>query len=159
MILHNRGADFAMDPAHPNCAAPAKRVRHSILPSMMLSADGSLTLSFGCMGANMQPQGQVQILVNLIDRGMDLQQALDAPRVRALDGRRVSVEPHGDPGFAEDLAALGHQVVAGEEIPADWTARHDFMRSFEGSAQAIAIVGEALCGATDPRLDGIAVPL
>ncbi len=159
VILHNRAADFEMDPAHPNHAAPGKRVRHSILPSMMLAADGSLALSFGCMGANMQPQGQAQILVNLIDRGMDLQQALDAPRVRALGGRRISVEPHKDPGFAEQLAALGHKVVAGEEPPDDWMPRHDFLRSLEGCAQAIAIAGEALCGASDPRLDGIAAPL
>ena len=117
VILQNRGADFEMDPAHPNHAAPGKRVRHSILPSMMLADDGSLELSFGCMGANMQPQGQVQILVNLIDRGFDLQQALDAPRVRALDGHRISVEPHADPSFADRLAALGHEVVAGEEDP------------------------------------------
>jgi gamma-glutamyltranspeptidase/glutathione hydrolase len=159
VILHNRGADFEMDPAHPNHAAPSKRVRHTILPSMMLGADGALEMSFGCMGANMQPQGQVQILVNLIDRGFDLQQALDAPRVRALDGRRISVERHEDARFADELAALGHQVVVGEEVPSDWMARHDFMRSFEGSAQAIAIAGEALCGASDPRLDGIAAPL
>ena len=159
VILHNRGADFEMDPAHPNHAAPGKRVRHSILPSMMLSENGSLELTFGCMGANMQPQGQVQILVNLIDREMDLQQALDAPRVRALDGRRISVERHRDADFAARLAALGHQVVTGEESPADWMVRHDFLRSFEGSAQAIALVGEALCGASDPRLDGIAAPL
>ncbi len=129
VILHNRGADFEMDPAHPNHAAPGKRVRHTILPSMMLAADGALELSFGCMGANMQPQGQVQILVNLIDRGFDLQQALDAPRVRALDGRRISVERHQDQNFADKLAALGHQVVAGEEIPNDWMVRHDFLRS------------------------------
>ena len=158
VILHNRGADFEMDPAHPNCAAPGKRVRHSILPSMTLAADGSLAMSFGCMGANMQPQGQVQILVNLIDRGTDLQQVLDAPRVRALDGRRVSIEPHKDRGFAAALAALGHEIVDGEEIPGDWMVRHDFLRSFEGSAQAIAITGETLCGASDPRLDGVAVP-
>jgi gamma-glutamyltranspeptidase / glutathione hydrolase len=159
VILHNRGADFEMDPAHPNHAAPGKRVRHSILPSMMLSENGSLELSFGCMGANMQPQGQVQILINLIDRGMDLQQALDAPRVRALDGRRVSLERHGDPDFAARIAAFGHQVVVGEESPENWMVPHDFLRSFEGSAQAIAFVGEALCGASDPRLDGIAAPL
>ncbi len=159
VILHNRGADFEMDPAHPNHAAPGKRVRHSILPSMMLSADGALEMSFGCMGANMQPQGQVQILVNLIDRGFDLQQALDAPRVRALDGRRIFVERHQDQNFADELAALGHRVVQGEAIPDDWAAPHDFMRSFEGCAQAIAIAGEALCGASDPRLDGIAAPL
>ncbi len=59
IILHNRGADFEMDEAHPNHAAPGKQVRHTILPSMMLAPDGSLKLSFGCMGANMQPQGQV----------------------------------------------------------------------------------------------------
>jgi gamma-glutamyltranspeptidase/glutathione hydrolase len=159
VILHNRGADFETERAHPNHAAPGKRVRHSILPSMVLSENGALELSFGCMGANMQPQGQAQILINLIDRDMDLQQALDAPRVRALDDRRISVEPHPDPDFTDRLAALGHHVVLGEESPADWMVRHDFLRSFEGSAQAIAIAGEALCGASDPRLDGIAAPL
>ena len=157
IILHNRGADFEMDASHPNHAAPGKRVRHTIIPSMMLAPDGSLEMSFGCMGANMQPQGQVQILVNILDRGMNLQEAIDAPRVRALDGRRISVEPHADPNFAPALAALGHEVVTGEEVPADWMVPHDFMRSFEGSAQAIAIDGELLCGASDPRLDGIAV--
>jgi len=161
VILHNRAADFVLEEDHPNAAAPGKRVRHTILPAMMLNTDGSLRLTFGCMGANMQPQGQVQILVNLIDRGMNLQQAIDAPRVRVLDGRRVSVEPHPDhPGFAERLAALGHVIVEGEEIPADWTLPHDFMRTFEGSAQAILIEhgGHSLCGASDPRLDGIACP-
>lgn len=161
VILHNRGADFVMEEGHPNAAAPTKRVRHTILPSMMLNTDGSLRLSFGCMGANMQPQGQVQILVNLIDRGMNLQQAIDAPRVRVLDGRRISVEPHLEtPGFAERLAAMGHIVVEGEEIPADWVLPHDFMRTFEGSAQAIMVEhgGASICGASDPRLDGIACP-
>ena len=157
IILHNRGADFEMEAAHPNHAAPGKRVRHTIIPSMMLAPDGSLKLSFGCMGANMQPQGQVQILVNILDRGMNLQQAVDAPRVRSLDGRRISIEQHPDSNFADELKALGHDAVVGEEIPADWMLPHDFMRSFEGSAQAISIEGESLCGASDPRLDGIAV--
>lgn len=161
IILHNRGADFVMEKGHPNAAAPGKRVRHTILPAMMLNTDGSLRLSFGCMGANMQPQGQVQILVNLIDRGMNLQQAIDAPRVRVLDGRRISVEPHpGHAGYAGRLSAMGHEVEAEEGIPADWTLSHDFMRTFEGSAQAIQIEhgGHSLCGASDPRLDGIACP-
>ena len=61
--------------------------------------------------------------------------------------------------FAGKLEAFGHKVIAGEEVPDDWTIPHDFLRSFEGSAQAIAIVGAALCGASDPRLDGIAAPL
>jgi gamma-glutamyltranspeptidase / glutathione hydrolase len=107
-----------MDAAHPNHAVPGKRVRHTIIPSMMLAPDGSLKLSFCCMGANMQPQGQVQILVNLLDRGMNLQQAVDAPRVRALDGRRISIEQHPDSNFADELKALGHDTVMGEEIPA-----------------------------------------
>jgi len=161
IVLHNRAADFVMEKRHPNAAAPGKRVRHTILPAMMLNPDGSLRLSFGCMGANMQPQGQVQILINLIDRGLNLQQAIDAPRVRVLDGRRISVEQHPfHAGFAEALSLLGHQIDTGEKIPADWTLPHDFMRTFEGSAQAIQIEhgGHSLCGASDPRLDGIACP-
>ncbi len=161
VVLHNRAADFVMEEGHPNAAEPGKRVRHTILPGMMLNTDGTLHLSFGCMGANMQPQGQVQILINLIDRGMNLQQAIDAPRVRVLDGRRISVEPHPfDTGLAERLTAMGHEVDTGEKIPADWTLSHDFMRTFEGSAQAIQIDHESqsLCGASDPRLDGIACP-
>ena len=114
------------------------------------------------MGANMQPQGQVQILLNLIDRGMNIQQAIDAPRVRVLDGRRISVEPHLEtPDFAKRLTAMGHIIVEGDEIPADWMLPHDFCRSFEGSAQAIQIEhgSASICGASDPRLDGIACPL
>jgi len=157
IILHNRAADFEMEPGHPNGVTPGKRVRHTILPAMLLNPDGSLKMSFGCMGANMQPQGQVQILVNLLDRGMNLQQALDAPRVRVLDGRRISAEPHRNPAFASALQAMGHHVMTGEEVPADWALPHDFLRSFEGGAQAIAFTSESLCGASDPRLDGIAV--
>lgn len=79
IVLHNRGADFELEDDHPNVAAPGKRVRHTILPAMLLDPAGEFTMTFGCMGANMQPQGQVQILVNLLDRGMNLQEALDAP--------------------------------------------------------------------------------
>ena len=157
IILHNRLADFSLVEGHPNAAGPGKRVRHTILPSMMLDEQGALEMSFGCMGANMQPQGQVQILINLLDRGMNLQQALDAPRVRVLDGQRISVEPHPTIDLAAGLSRMGHAVEIGEEIPTDWTKPHDFMRSFEGSAQAIMLGKESLCGASDPRLDGIAV--
>jgi gamma-glutamyltranspeptidase len=107
VILHNRGAAFEMDPAHPNHADPGKRVRHSILPSMVLAADGSLALSFGCMGANMQPQGQAQILVNLIDRGMDLQQALDArgcERSAAAASRSSRIRTRASPSDSSSSA-------------------------------------------------------
>lgn len=156
IVLNNRLADFVLVPGHPNAAAPAKRVRHTILPSMVLGPDGQLKMSFGCMGGNMQPQGQVQILLNLIDRGMNLQQAIDAPRLRVLDGKRVSIEPHPLPDLGKRLASMGHVVVWDGSTPA---SPGDVGESFEGSAQAILLEAESLCGASDPRLDGIACPL
>jgi gamma-glutamyltranspeptidase/glutathione hydrolase len=91
IIMHNRAAEFSLEAGHPNELVPGKRPRHSILPSMVFQGD-DLRMSFGCMGANMQPQGQVHILLNMIDRGMNPQQAIDAPRVRVLDGCRISVD-------------------------------------------------------------------
>jgi len=152
VVLNNRLSDFVLTPGHPNAAGPNKRVRHTIIPAMVLDSLGRLKLSFGCMGGNMQPQGHVQILINLIDRGMNLQQALDAPRVRMLAGRDISIEPHNLRDLGKCLAAMGHEVV--------WDGQTgDGGQSFEGSAQAILLESESLCGASDPRLDGIACPL
>lgn len=156
IVLSDRLADFEVTPGHPNAVGPGKRVRHTILPAMMLGPDGQLKLSFGCMGGNMQPQGQVQVLLNLIDRGMNLQQALDAPRVRVLDGKRISLEPFPMPDLGKRLAAMGHEVVWDG---ATQTGIGDLGDSFEGSAQAILLGPESLCGASDPRLDGIACPV
>ncbi len=158
IILHNRGAEFSLEAGHPNEIAPGKRPRHSILPAMVFQ-DDRLYMSFGCMGANMQPQGQVQILVNMIDRKMNPQEAIDASRVRVLGGNRVSVESTFAPDVIARLAALGHKIIPGEEPPADWLLPHDFMRSFMGSAQAIVIdpTYGTLCGGSDPRLDGTAI--
>ena len=107
----------------------------------------------------MQPQGQVQILLNLPDRGMNLQEAIDPPRVRALGGLRISAEQTFPSELIERLAAMGHQIIPGEETPADWVQPHEFARSFKGSAQAVAIDPKlgTLCGASDPRLDGVAL--
>jgi gamma-glutamyltranspeptidase / glutathione hydrolase len=158
ILLHNRAAEFSLEPGHPNEVCPGKRPRHSILPAMVFEG-GNLRLTLGCVGANMQPQGQVQILLNLLDRGMNLQEAVDAPRVRALGGLRVSVEQTFASELIERLASMGHQIIPGEETPADWIQPHEFARSFKGSAQAIAIDPKSgtLCGASDPRLDGVAI--
>ena len=156
IVLSDRLADFEVTPGHPNAVGPGKRVRHTILPAMMLGPDGQLKLSFGCMGGNMQPQAQVQVLLNLIDRGMNLQQALDAPRVRVLDGKRISLEPFPMPDLGKRLAAMGHEVVWDGAMQ---TGDGDLGDSFEGSAQAILLGPESLCGASDPRLDGIACPV
>ena len=158
IIMHNRAAEFSLEAGHPNEVAPGKRPRHSILPSMLFQGD-NLRMSFGCMGANMQPQGQVQILLNMIDRGMNPQQAIDASRVRVLDGCRISVEPTFPSDVIARLASLGHEIISGEKPPIDWMKPHDFAHSFMGSAQAIAIdpAFGTLCGGSDPRLDGVAI--
>jgi gamma-glutamyltranspeptidase / glutathione hydrolase len=158
IILHNRAAEFSLEPGHPNEIAPGKRPRHSILPAMVFRGD-DLHMTFGCMGANMQPQGQVQILVNLIDRAMNPQQAIDASRVRVLGANRISVESTFSPDVIARLASFGHEIIPGEAPPADWLQPHDFLHSFMGSAQAIVIdrAFGTLCGGSDPRLDGIAI--
>jgi len=158
IIMHNRAAEFSLEAGHPNEVAPGKRPRHSILPSMVFQGD-DLRMCFGCMGANMQPQGQVQILLNIIDRGMNPQEAIDASRVRVLDGTRISVEPTFSSEVITRLASLGHHIISGEEPPIDWMQPHDFAHSFMGSAQAIAIdpAFGTLSGGSDPRLDGVAI--
>lgn len=158
ILLHNRAAEFSLEPGHPNEVSSRKRPRHSILPAMVFQGD-DLRLTLGCVGANMQPQGQVQILLNLIDRGMNLQEAIDAPRVRALGGLRISAEQTFAAELIDRLASMGHQIIPGEEVPADWIQPHEFARSFKGSAQAVAIDPKlgTLCGASDPRLDGVAI--
>ncbi len=118
--LQNRGALFALDPEHPNCLAPGKRPFHTIIPAMVTQQNRPV-FCFGVMGGDMQPQGQVQVLINLIDFGMNVQQAGDAPRVRHVG----SPSPTGAPGqgagtvllesgFSEQtlqgLRRLGHRV-------------------------------------------------
>jgi gamma-glutamyltranspeptidase/glutathione hydrolase len=158
IIMHNRAAEFSLEQGHPNEIAPGKRPRHSILPSMVFRGD-HLYMTFGCMGANMQPQGQVQILVNMIDRGMNPQQAIDGSRVRVLGGNRISVESTFAPDVIARLASFGHEIIPGEKPPADWLQPHDFLHSFMGSAQVVVIdpVFGTLCGGSDPRLDGVAI--
>jgi gamma-glutamyltranspeptidase/glutathione hydrolase len=119
--LQNRGSQFALDPKHANAYAPGKRPFHTIIPAFA-TLDGEALLAFGVMGAAMQPQGQVQVLSNIVDFGMGVQAAGDAPRVR----HEGSTEPTGEspiagggtvhlePGFAtaavDGLRARGHRI-------------------------------------------------
>jgi gamma-glutamyltranspeptidase/glutathione hydrolase len=122
--LQNRGSQFALDPKHANAYAPGKRPFHTIIPAFA-ARDGEALLAFGVMGAAMQPQGQVQVLSNVVDFGMNLQAAGDAPRVR----HEGSTEPTGaaqwpaggvvylEPGFdaaIDGLRARGHRIELGE---------------------------------------------
>lgn len=160
VIMHNRGAAFSLEPESPNLIAPGRRPRHSILPAMTLR-DGRPELVFGCMGGNMQPQGHVQLLVDVLDLGMGLQEAIDCPRFRILEGDDVAFEDTLDAEVIADLQRRGHQRVTGDSPPSDWSSPHAFVRSFKGSAQMIRFHRHhgSLEGATDPRLDGVAIGL
>lgn len=143
VVLHNRGAGFLVEPGHPNCIGPAKRPRHTIIPGLVVQ-DGRPILPFGVMGGQFQPVGQIHILTNLFDFGMDVQEAIDLARgfhygdVYMLE-RGISDE------VAAGLGALGHKI---ERVDAPW-----------GCAQAIWIdwQNETLTGASDPRKDGMAL--
>jgi len=143
ILLQNRGACFSLDPGHPNCIAPGKRSMHTIIPAMVTS-EGRTVLSFGVMGGDYQPMGQVHALTNMVDFGMDTQAALDCPRVHHEEGL-LGVET----GVPEDvflaLSDRGHRVMRAT--------------SPLGGGQAIAIDwrrGVLLAG-SDPRKDGCAL--
>ncbi len=155
-VLQNRGALFSLDESHPNRLEPHKRPFHTIIPAMA-TKDGEPWLVFGVMGGDMQPQGHVQVLVNMIDFGMDVQSAGDAARVRHAGsaqptgapmqegGGRVIVESGVTDQVVESLKQRGHIVVRGGT-------------SF-GGYQAIMINRDygTLSGGTEPRKDGAAV--
>jgi gamma-glutamyltranspeptidase/glutathione hydrolase len=150
IVLQNRGAGFSLDPTHPNRLEPGKRPFHTIIPAMVFK-DGRLLMSYGVMGGDVQPQGHAQVFVNMIDRGMNLQQAIDAPRVRYISGRGVMMEDALTAPVIDALVARGHERV----MPASGLTHRTLM----GGGQAIMIDPEtdALLGASDSRKDGVAL--
>ena len=162
-MFQDRGELFSLDPAHPNAYEPSKRPFHTIIPAFV-KKDGKPFMSFGLMGGGMQPQGHVQILVNLVDYGMNLQEAGDAARLMHDGGRQptdallgsaadtvdiddlgtLMVEPGISTATVEALRAMGHNVeVETTGIPF-------------GGYQAIARDPETgvYIGATEMRKDG-----
>jgi gamma-glutamyltranspeptidase/glutathione hydrolase len=124
-ILQDRGELFSMTPGHANVYAPGKRPFHTIIPAFVTKG-GKPWMSFGVMGGGMQPQGHVQIIVNLIDFGMNFQEAGDAPRVRhegsseptderMRDGGEVLLEQGFSPEVVKALRARGHKVAVGND--------------------------------------------
>lgn len=150
--LQNRGALFTMEQGHPNVYAPGKRPFHTIIPAFV-TKDGEPFLSFGVMGGAMQPQGHVQVLSNIIDFGMNVQEAGDAARYRhtgssqptgqvMTDGGTVRLETGVAPEVIEELRRRGHHVIVGE--------------GFFGGYQAIRWdpVQQVYHGASEMRKDG-----
>lgn len=122
-ILQDRGELFSLDPDHANVYAPGKRPFHTIIPSFV-TLDGKPLISFGLMGGGMQPQGHAQIVINMVDFGMNLQEAGDAARVRhdgssqptgevMDDGGRVNVESGFSAATVLALEKKGHSVKVG----------------------------------------------
>jgi gamma-glutamyltranspeptidase/glutathione hydrolase len=143
IVLHNRGALFNLDPRHPSVVAPRKRPFHTLIPGMVLKRNKPF-FSFGVMGADNQPQGHVQALVNLIDFGMDPQQAGESPRFRHT-GEEVLLESAFGPAVRSGLETLGHRVTSAVGV---W-----------GGYQGILIDPDtgALIAGSDPRKDGLAI--
>ncbi|HUO81686.1 MAG TPA: gamma-glutamyltransferase [Gammaproteobacteria bacterium] len=113
-ILQDRGELFSLDPAHANAYAPGKRPFHTIIPAFV-TRDRKPWLSFGVMGGGMQPQGHAQILVNLIDFGMNLQEAGDAPRIRHDGSSEPTGEVMSDGGTVYLESGFGEATRAGLE--------------------------------------------
>ncbi|MDI9521319.1 MAG: gamma-glutamyltransferase family protein [Bacillota bacterium] len=109
IALQNRGADFSLNTEDANCLKPRKKSYHTIIPGFLMK-DGEAVGPFGVMGAYMQPQGHVQVVMNLVDFGLNPQQALDAPRWQWMKDKRFTVESGFDPAILRQLAALGHQI-------------------------------------------------
>ncbi|MBN1954956.1 MAG: gamma-glutamyltransferase family protein [Anaerolineae bacterium] len=156
--LQNRAALFLLDPAHPNALAPNKRPYQTIIPAMTTKG-GELHASFGVMGGFMQPQGHVQMLVNMLDLQMSPQQALDVPRWQVADpddgvgaqeiGGRIMMEEGWSFATLAELSRRWHRVV-----PVDGFGRGAF-----GGGQIILRDPQTgvLTGGSDPRKDGCAV--
>lgn len=143
--LQNRGDNFSHEPDHPNAVAPGKRPYHTIMPALALHDDGSLYASFGVMGGFMQPQGQVQVLLAMVDDGDDPQAALDRARLHVdpVSGD-VVLERGNPPGLAEKLVDAGHRVT---------TATTEQTGLF-GRGQIIRCGVDGLEGGSDRRADG-----
>ena len=154
-MFQDRGELFSLDPEHPNAYAPSKRPFHTIIPAFV-KKDGKPFMTLGLMGGGMQPQGHVQLLINMIDFGMNTQQAGDAARIRHSGSPQPTGEPgdgvgtvHVESGISDEavakLRALGHHVVRGQ--------------TSVGGYQGILIDWEnnVLHGGTEPRKDGAAV--
>ena len=107
--FQNRGANFSLDEASDNCLAGGKKSYHTIIPGFLMR-DGEAVGPFGVMGAFMQPQGHVLVVVNTVDYHMNPQEALDALRMQWVGGRRVQLEREVPHHVARTLAAMGHEV-------------------------------------------------
>lgn len=142
VALANRGNCFSLDPRHPNCAAGGKRPYNTIIPGF-ITQDGSAIGPFGVMGGFMQPQGHVQVVMNMIDFHMNPQEALDAPRWQWISDRKVLLEHECPKNLDFGLMRKNHDIKI--EIEKGAFGRGQIILKAENNI---------LCGGTEKRTDG-----
>jgi gamma-glutamyltranspeptidase/glutathione hydrolase len=147
--LQNRGALFSLDPSHPNALAPRKRPFHTIIPAFM--EHGNQHIGFGIMGGPNQPLAHAQFVSNVVDYGMNIQAALEAPRftVSSRHGCNILIESRVKSETLQQLSGMGHQLEVRKEYS---TAM--------GRGQAVLHDSQSRVnyGASDARADGSAEP-
>jgi gamma-glutamyltranspeptidase/glutathione hydrolase len=144
--LQNRAALFSREPGHVNVVEPHKRPFHTIIPAMAFK-DGEFFMTFGAMGGAVQPQQHVQIFLNVVEFGMNAQQAVEIPRINHDSGLEVTVEPGIDEAALARLEMMGHEI------------QRRTSRGGVGGAQLIMFdqVTGAMIGGSTPHKDGMAV--
>ncbi|MGH9565321.1 MAG: gamma-glutamyltransferase [Candidatus Angelobacter sp.] len=149
-VLQNRGALFTLDSRHPNALAPRKRPFHTIIPAFMQRGD--VHIGFGIMGGANQPLAHAQFVSNLVDYGMNIQAALEAPRFTVTSGEvscDILIESRVKPEVIEALRAKGHNLIVRKEYTA-----------LMGRGQVVLHNSKTGMNfaASDPRADGVAEP-
>ena len=145
MALQNRASGFSLDPTHLNYLEPGKRPFHTIIPGFLTRNDEAIG-PFGVMGGHMQPQGHVQMIVNMLDYGLNPQASLDAPRWYWGEERRVQVEPTVASAIVEALSQQGHEMNVDDEV------------HFVGRGQIIwRLPSGVYIAGSEPRADGCAL--
>jgi gamma-glutamyltranspeptidase / glutathione hydrolase len=143
VMLQNRGFGFRLERGHPNCIAPRKRPMHTIIPGMVMQG-GQVVMPYGVMGGHFQPMGHSLFLTNLLEFGLDIQEAIDLPRLLPLRGK-VQIERGIPLEVCDRLARLGHEL--------------EMVERPHGGGQAIWIDRERGCliAGSEPRKDGLAL--
>ncbi|HQZ15741.1 MAG TPA: gamma-glutamyltransferase, partial [Vicinamibacteria bacterium] len=143
ITLHNRGSGFVLTPGHPNRIAPGKRPLHTLVPAMILK-DAKPWVSFGVMGGDNQGQAHAQVVMNLVDFGMNVRDAGDAARVRHM-GASLAVESGISAEVRKDLESRCHRITDGRGAMGGW--------------QAVMIDPKTglMMGGSDLRKDGLAI--
>lgn len=143
IMLQNRGFGFRLERGHPNCIAPRKRPMHTIIPGMLMK-DGQAQMPFGVMGGHYQPMGHSWFLTNMLEYGLDIQEAIDLPRLLPLKGK-LQIERGIPQDVVDRLARLGHEP--------------ELVERPHGGGQAIWIDRDRGClvAGSEPRKDGLAL--